>query len=597
MEVRADVTGANSAYSTAVTATTLLATPSSVTLSPTSTTIVVDWADVSGATGYTVRHQESGDASTETTVTTTASEYTMTSLSVNTEYSVEVRADVTGGNSAYSTAVTATTLLSTPSSVTLSPTSTTIVVDWADVSGATGYTVRHQESGDSTTETTATTTASEYTITSLSVNTEYSVEVRADVTGGNSAYSTAVTATTLLGALGTVSGVTLTANENGNMDVVWDALSNAATYRIQWSTTSGTYTSSNEATVASATHAISGLDGNVLYYVQVRGEATQYDDGPYSTEDSETTALGIPTNVQFTTTSDSITVTWDAVSGATGYIIRHREDGDSSTLMDVTLGSVTTHTISSLSVSTKYNVRIRATVGSVNSQWSGWEDVTTDTVALPGEPTALTLTAGFEQLAASWVVPALVGGSSITDYVLEYRVVGATEWEQVSVGSADTSYDITSLVAGSQYEVHVAAVNSHGTGGFSTPPVLAVAEGAPSTPAPANGLVSISADAAAVDSMEIYWSAPSDNGSIITGYDLRYRLIETTTWTDVNQTGTSYTASGLTLQSDYEIQVRATNIHGSSEYSEIHIARFAPHILYIVDDNARGCIIGTRTRL
>ena len=133
----------------------------------TSTSVVVDWDDDSDADAYLIQWDDDGSTNWPNESTPTDSTHTITALDPYATYDIRVKGTSTGGDDGEWAYTEATTLLSTPASVTLSPTSTTIVVDWADVSGATGYTVRHQESGDATTETTVTTTASEYTITSL----------------------------------------------------------------------------------------------------------------------------------------------------------------------------------------------------------------------------------------------------------------------------------------------------------------------------------------------------------------------------------------------------------------------------------------------
>jgi hypothetical protein len=71
-----------------------------------------------------------------------------------------------------------------------SPTSSTVIVNWNDVSGATGYTVYRDG------EEVATPTASTFTDTGLTPNTEYEYTVEATTAGGTSAESAAVSVTT-----------------------------------------------------------------------------------------------------------------------------------------------------------------------------------------------------------------------------------------------------------------------------------------------------------------------------------------------------------------------------------------------------------------
>ena len=155
----------------------------------------------------------------------------------------------------------------------------------------------------------------------------------------------------------------------------------------------------------------------------------------------------------------------------------------------------------------------------------------------------------------------------------------------VDTGDTDVSYQIINLTAGYTYQVRVAAVNSEGTGPYSAIET-AIAQGAPDTPGAPGVRIDISADAAALTAMEIYWSEPNDNGNGISSYDLRYREEGTLTWTDVTDTSTTtYDATGLTLHDRYEIQVRATNSHGNSEFSDVEVVQFSPRWLYSVESS------------
>ena len=68
--------------------------------------------------------------------------------------------------------------------------------------------------------------------------------------------------------------------------------------------------------------------------------------------------------------------------------------------------------------------------------------------------------------------------------------------------------------------------------------------------------------------LEASWTAPDDNGSAITGYDVHYR--ETGgNWQDANHTGTGTTKriTGLAADTAYEVRVRASNAEGAGDWS------------------------------
>ena len=72
------------------------------------------------------------------------------------------------------------------------------------------------------------------------------------------------------------------------------------------------------------------------------------------------------------------------------------------------------------------------------------------------------------------------------------------------------------------------------------------------------------------EALYVDWSAPSDGGSSITHYDLQYRAGTSGDWTLVEDiTLTSYTITGLTNGTTYQVQVRAANSVGDGDWSEI----------------------------
>ena len=71
-------------------------------------------------------------------------------------------------------------------------------------------------------------------------------------------------------------------------------------------------------------------------------------------------------------------------------------------------------------------------------------------------------------------------------------------------------------------------------------------------------------------SLTVNWIVPATAGPPITGYDLQYRLAGTTgdfTFGPQDVTGTSTMISALQSMVDYEVQVRATNEEGDSDWS------------------------------
>lgn len=89
---------------------------------------------------------------------------------------------------------------------------------------------------------------------------------------------------------------------------------------------------------------------------------------------------------------------------------------------------------------------------------------------VPGAPTALTLgTATSTTQPLSWTAPASDGGSSLTDYVVQWSPAGAGTWTTFVDGvSTATSATVTGLTASTNYDYRVAAVNAIGTSSYSS---------------------------------------------------------------------------------------------------------------------------------
>jgi hypothetical protein len=100
----------------------------------------------------------------------------------------------------------------------------------------------------------------------------------------------------------------------------------------------------------------------------------------------------------------------------------------------------------------------------------GWRRVSIATWTPLGAPTSVTATAGNAQATVSWTAPADNGGYAITDYAVQFSSNSGTSWTTFSDGtSTTTTATVTGLTNGTAYVFRVAAVNSAGTGPYSSP--------------------------------------------------------------------------------------------------------------------------------
>ena len=172
----------------------------------------------------------------------------------------------------------------------------------------------------------------------------------------------------------------------------------------------------------------------------------------------------------------------------------------------------------------------------------------------------LTLTPGDGQIEVEWTPPSNMD-SRITSYLLIISpdTTKGLRNKLLSIGITKTIF--TDLVNGRSYTVQVAMsingiVQGDPVSGSATPAAKPSTPSAPSL-TPGNKQLTVS------------WTAPSDNGAAISDYDVQYKLSSVTGWTDANHAGagTSTTLSSLTNGQRYDVQVRAKNAVGPSDWS------------------------------
>ena len=273
--------------------------------------------------------------------------------------------------------------------------------------------------------------------------------------------------------------------------------------------------------------------------------------------------------------TSSIRVTWAAPANTgppvTGYDVHYREVGSGPTRWKH-LGADRSTIITGLKAGTRYEVQVRARSEEGTGDWSRWgsgspnPDVANRNPAFSGGSRTLSVA---ENTPPNTDVGAPVAATDRDGDTLTYTLEGA---------DAD-SFDILSTSDGGQ--IRTSAELNHeekssyavtvrvrdGRGGTDaanvTIRVTDVDGEAPDTPfAPTVTAVSSTR-------LQVSWDAPDNTGPPITDYDYRYRE-PSGTWTEVINTtitGTTVTIEGLAASTSYDVEVRATNAEGTSDWS------------------------------
>ena len=203
--------------------------------------------------------------------------------------------------------------------------SSRITVSWDKVSDATGYFIYWSSKRDSDYTLVGGgpgPNVTSFTDSGLRPNTTYYYKVAAFNTWGKSTETGPVSAATFKD-LDVPTGVSATAAST-SITVRWSAVDGAAGYEIYRAENYPTASYSQVATSSTTSYTDTGLKANITYYYKVaaydnnNGKSKQSD---FASATTGTPVLAPPTGLTATASSSSITVSWNAVSGAEGYII------------------------------------------------------------------------------------------------------------------------------------------------------------------------------------------------------------------------------------------------------------------------------------
>ena len=280
-----------------------------------------------------------------------------------------------------------------------------------------------------------------------------------------------------------------------------------------------------------------------------------------------TAAPATPSGLSLVAGSTRVTATWSATRDASRYTLYYSESSFAG-VTDLTAPGITpvanitaiSRTVSGLTNGTTYYFVVRASNAGGDSAVSS-EVSATPQVPAPAMPSGLRLTAGNEQVRATWDTI-----SGATSYTLYYSQSSITDINASSVTAvpniAGTSHTVSGLTNGTTYHFVVKASNAGGESAVSRE-----VSATPQVPAPGvpSGL-SLTAGNAQV---EATWTAVSGASR----YTLYYSQSSFTSLTAEgvtkveSLTGTSRTVSGLTNGTRYYFRITATNAGGESAAS------------------------------
>lgn len=253
----------------------------------------------------------------------------------------------------------------------------------------------------------------------------------------------------------------------------------------------------------------------------------------------------VPTNVAFNTiTHTSANVTWTVPTGTLTFIVRYRVSG-TSTWTQVVASTLTGNpplNLSGLTPATQYDVQIASSCGTTPGTFTPIQTFTTRCDPTPPNVTIGTVTA--TSAVVNW---APVAASST--YQIRYRIVGSgpTGWVTVNVTTPPlNTYTITGLSPYTTYEVQVANIcNGETTVNPWSNPKVFTTERTCELPPPGLTITNLTPTTAIV----VWDSFPGAT------YILRYRKVGIPSWITVTSNTNTITLTGLTELTQYEMQV------------------------------------------
>ena len=305
----------------------------------TSTSGQLNWNPVSGATGYVVRFKQVSSTIWLRQTSGNTTEF-ISGLLPNTRYEAKVKSDCAGIESPYCNLFYFTTSSNTSCGVTNayyftsdSITSNSCKVAWKFISGAISYNVQFRIRYSNTNWLTKNSITNSLLISGLNPLTQYEFKVQTICNSGAGNYSMAGIFTTTsfdmcLPINHSVSDITLT-----SATLSWNLLSCASSYNLKFRQIGMSWQMINTTTNS---YPLSNLEEGMAYEfilqcINQAGITSRFTHPFVFSTYAFSESCEIPTNITIGSISlEKLTISWNAISGASKYIVRYRKAGTST---------------------------------------------------------------------------------------------------------------------------------------------------------------------------------------------------------------------------------------------------------------------------
>lgn len=528
----------------------------------------LSWSAVTGATGYLVEILNESNV-WETVVTTTETSYTAT-VEPNSYYQYRVSAYTTVGDTTLSSATVAANL-----DTLVAPTGTLVVsaagyvaaagtatVSWNGIDNASYYVLYEKVADGEWTVVESYVDSTSFVATGLEANTNYSFRVVAANAAGTGAvgettlFTSVVPATPADVAFGELDA------ESKSVTLSWSAVDFATGYLVEsYDETTQAWSVVSREDETALSYVVTNVENFGTYTYRVSAYNAVGTSQPTTVVFENTGVPSTPTNLtaKLNRASLSVNLSWDLMTGATGYYV-YQLSGVGSTWQKIgNLSSIShVYTVQNLAKNAEYVFAVSA----YNAEGeSGMATIIVSTKTAPATPTNV----AFGELDAANTGATLSWSASegADGYLVELK--DGDEWTTVaSLDSAATSWTVAGLEESTTYTYRVSAFNNVGS---SETVEVVLTTGTQVVPAAPTDFV-ISNYNEETRRATMTWT---DNASNETGYDVQYSYdgVDWISAATLSANATTRVANGLTPGKTYYFRVAAFNAAGYSDWATV----------------------------
>ena len=410
--------------------------------------ITLSWDADENATAYELVYGEAGSSETTTvTVTDFATPYVVDGLKAATSYAFSLTAlsddDYYASSNASDITVATQTKLNAPVLSVASRTDSSIVFAWKPIANASGYSATLD---DSETPIFINSDETSLEFENFDPGTEHTLTIVAEGDGDNFVTSEATTLDAeTLGKLATPT-LRFSSDVDG-ITVEWDLVDDATGYLLAYGLTNDDKTTVVTLTSLERGYGVTGLESasNYTFTLTALGDGENYVDSEPATDAENTLGkLDKPVAEVLDRALDAITIGWEAVDDANGYMLLCNEE-------IVYTGTATSHTVENLDAGCVYTFELVA-LGDGDYVNSDATEITAATQTQLSTPVIIA-TSSDSAIAIAW---------SPVANAIGYQLVFGDQEQIANLSFDQTSYVLIALDADKTYKFKLKAVGDDG---------------------------------------------------------------------------------------------------------------------------------------